>query len=300
MFGRDKESFKNAPENIPEEEEFLAEWRRHGALSILYDILTSINTPQHRRLFERLQREQDPESRVKAVIKPIKTRWNSYYLAFERAVELWGALDAYSNLKIQDHQMVDARSRAHAMRLGHNYNPPLPMRFIEYGGLSPYDWTVINEYIRILSPIKEASKILEGRGRAGRHGAVWEIIVTFDILFADIQKQRADVIDVTQAEWPSQDPVEDHVIINVTAAIKKLEMYLEKVNQSPVYYAATVLNPSTKSFTPGLRARTLRAMGGVQGNAGGSCRRAIARSSVLRACPRPAYRCALAGLLALS
>jgi hypothetical protein len=45
--------------------------------------------------------------------------------------------------------------------------------------------------------------------------------------------------------------MEDHVVINVTAAIKKLKMYFDNVNQSPVYYAATILNLATENFSPG-------------------------------------------------
>jgi hypothetical protein len=34
-------------------------------------------------------------------VKPVVTRWNSYYLCFERAVKLQSAVNAYANHYIQ-------------------------------------------------------------------------------------------------------------------------------------------------------------------------------------------------------
>jgi len=45
MFGKNKEAFKNKDVNIPEEEEFLEQWRKEGLLGTLYDLINLINTP---------------------------------------------------------------------------------------------------------------------------------------------------------------------------------------------------------------------------------------------------------------
>jgi len=45
MFGKNKEAFKNKDANIPEEEEFLEQWRKKGPLGTLYNLINSINTP---------------------------------------------------------------------------------------------------------------------------------------------------------------------------------------------------------------------------------------------------------------
>jgi len=45
MFSKNKEAFKNKDANIPEEEEFLEQWRKEGLLGILYNLINLINTP---------------------------------------------------------------------------------------------------------------------------------------------------------------------------------------------------------------------------------------------------------------
>lgn len=74
-------------------------------IGVLFDIIASICTPQTRELLQKLQREE-AESLAKAVnlkelVKPVKTRWNSYYATFARAVELQGPLDSYVEIKPQ-------------------------------------------------------------------------------------------------------------------------------------------------------------------------------------------------------
>ena len=52
MFSKNKEAFKNKDANIPEEEEFLEQWRKEGPLGILYNLINLINTPQLVQLFK--------------------------------------------------------------------------------------------------------------------------------------------------------------------------------------------------------------------------------------------------------
>jgi hypothetical protein len=78
MFGKNKEAFENEDANIPEEEEFLEQWRKEGPLGTLCDLINSINTPQLIQLFEQYQVDKNmpPQKgfRIKQLIKPVKTR----------------------------------------------------------------------------------------------------------------------------------------------------------------------------------------------------------------------------------
>jgi hypothetical protein len=47
-----------------------------------------------------------------------------------------------------------------------------PRLFLRKGGLNAGDWATITEYIRLLALFTEASKLLEGRGKHSRHGAI--------------------------------------------------------------------------------------------------------------------------------
>ncbi|KAL2351322.1 hypothetical protein BJ546DRAFT_808235, partial [Cryomyces antarcticus] len=57
----------------------------------------------------------------------------------------------------------------------------LPL-FVEAGGLNSYDWDVVANYVKILQPLREATKRLEARGATGRYGAIWEVIPTMNWL----------------------------------------------------------------------------------------------------------------------
>jgi hypothetical protein len=49
---------------------------------------------------------------------------------------------------------------------------PKPRRYIAVGGLNAYNWLIINKYMEILSPLKEAISLVEGRGKASKYSAI--------------------------------------------------------------------------------------------------------------------------------
>ena len=49
---------------------------------------------------------------------------------------------------------------------------PKPHRYIAIGGLNAYNWLIINKYIEILNLLKEAIGLIEGKGKAGKHGVI--------------------------------------------------------------------------------------------------------------------------------
>jgi hypothetical protein len=97
----------------------MQDWRKYGPIGVLFDIIASICTPQTRQLLQRLQQEQADALRepvkLKDLVKPVKTRWNSYYAAFACAVEPQGPLDSYVELKIDEncHAEVTAHCARH-------------------------------------------------------------------------------------------------------------------------------------------------------------------------------------------
>jgi len=68
---------------------------------------------------------------------------------------------------------------------------PLPPPIIAGGALDSYNWDVIINYINILLLIREAIKLLEARGKSGLHGAIWEVIPTFDWLLKLFKERKA-------------------------------------------------------------------------------------------------------------
>jgi hypothetical protein len=60
-----------------------------------------------------------------------------------------------------------------------------------------------------------ATKRLEGRGKAGRFGAIYEVIPVFEYLLESL-KERIRGFDCVDFEQPNA--LEDHFVINTKAA----------------------------------------------------------------------------------
>jgi hypothetical protein len=103
--------------------------------------------------------------------------------------------------------------------------------------------------MRLLAPFAEATKLLEGRGKHGRHGAIWEVLVTFEWLLDELEalKDRLKDVDYNDPAAP-----EDHLKLNINLAHQELSQYYAKFDDTSVYYAATVLHPHYKHYLDAL------------------------------------------------
>ncbi|KAI2488465.1 Dimer-Tnp-hAT domain containing protein [Pyrenophora tritici-repentis] len=127
-------------------------------------------------------------------------------------------------------------------------------------GLTADDWQVVTEYMDVLSPLKECTKRLEGRGKAkdededeaindskpGSFGAIAEIIPVFEYLLTTLESRLQsydDVVHDAHDEAPG-----DHLAINLRAAISKARDYYNKLDNTPAYYAATILHPRYRNY----------------------------------------------------
>jgi hypothetical protein len=216
---------------------------------VLLDIINYIKTPQQYALFEKYQRlahdelpANAPSSKreIKEPVKPVVTRWNSYYDCFARAVELQFAINAYANHHIQRIQTEDAYARSRGNKL-----PDAP-EWMRGNGLNAADWQVITEYIDVLGPLKQATRRLEGRGINGAFGAVSEIIPVFDYLL-QVYEDRLQSYESVKHDEHDESP-EDHLAINLRAALLEAHKYYNKLDLSPAYYAATILHPRYKNY----------------------------------------------------
>src|SRR6266516_2013083 len=153
----------------------MAEWRKEGLIGVLIDILYAIDTPYEHKLFYSFQKDDNeqlprPDFKVLDVKNPVKTRWNSFLEAFERAVDLQGPINAWVEYHIDKWNKEAAKQRA--IKAKTKQSP----RYVNCGGLTSNDWDVIRHYIKFLTPLREATKKLEARGKAGCHGAIWAVI----------------------------------------------------------------------------------------------------------------------------
>ncbi len=90
--------------------------------------------------------------------------------------------------------------------------------------------------------------MVEARGKAGVHGAIWQVIPMLDWLLQKFEHAIHCVDAATLFNYPDQEAIEDHYAINLKCGWKKLIKYFNKINKTPAYYTATLLNPATKLF----------------------------------------------------
>jgi hypothetical protein len=193
LFGKDKDAYDNAPEHVQDEETFMQQWRKDGALGTLLAVIAYIKTPQQHDLFTQCltaaNNDLPPTARVKPLrpIKPVVTRWNSYYNALERATYLKGGFDHYIEKHIS--RVVYEKRR------GRTIDAPAWMRS---GGLQAADWAVITEYQRCLEPLKIAAKRLEGHGKrhSSNFGAIHEVLPVFEYLLDHLERLAEPYADV--------------------------------------------------------------------------------------------------------
>jgi hypothetical protein len=234
LWGQDADAYNNAARELANESGYMCEWRRDGPLGVLLSVINYIKTPQQYELFGSFQtlahRElpadaPEEDRKVLEPVKPIVTRWNSYYSCFERAVKLQSAVNAYANHHIRRVRDDDTYAESRGNKL-----PDAP-RWMRSDGLTAADWAVVTEYIDVLKPLKSATKRLEGRGKSGRFGAIAEIIPVFEYILS-YYEQRVKVYESVDYNAHDEAP-EDHLATNLRAAWAKASEYYTKLDDSP-------------------------------------------------------------------
>jgi hypothetical protein len=113
-------------------------------------------------------------------------------------------------------------------------------------GLTANDWQVITEYMDVLSPLRDCTKRLEGKGGQGSFGAIAETILVFEYLLGVLETRLQSYDDVVHDAY--NEAPEDHLAINLRAALLKAREYYNKLDETPAYYAATILHPRYKYY----------------------------------------------------
>ncbi|KAA8617835.1 Dimer-Tnp-hAT domain-containing protein [Pyrenophora tritici-repentis] len=246
IFGSNQEAYNNNnDEQLQTEEVYMQEWRQEGPLGVLIDVINHIKTPQQHEIFRSFQTAANAELparerlHVLEPVKPVVTRWNSYYAAFKRATQLQAAYNSYAEHYINALSLEDRRACQRGNKL-----PEAPS-WMRSTGLTAADWAVITEYQDCLEPLKLATEKLEGRGKAGKYGAIYETIPVFEYVLGALEARTRSY---EQVDFNPPDAPEDHLFVNLRAAWSKANDYYNKLDRSPAYYAATCLHPYYKYY----------------------------------------------------
>jgi hypothetical protein len=223
---------------------FMREWRKDGPLGVLLDVINYIKTPQQHELFINFQHRANTDLSAKdrkilEVVKPVVTRWNSYFSCFECAVTLQSAVNAYCQLHVTN----TANAEVYAAASGNK--EPDAQRWMRSSGLTAADWQTVNEYLAMLQLLKLASKRLEGRSTYKRFGSLAEVIPVFETILFSYEERIESYSGINYNEPGAP---ENHFAINLCAAWEKAKHYFVKLNDSPAYYATTSLHPAYKHY----------------------------------------------------
>jgi hypothetical protein len=173
LFGESVEAFEDALEGISAAEAELRSWRSKGPISKLHNLIRYITHLSNRRdTFIEVQRNQpDPlqQRDQKGVIKPpcdlIRdnlTRWNSWFDAAARALDLQASINDFVDLELDEYHLAKTRYDRRVSQSQGALIKPLKAPQLLNDRLTPDDWHQIRQYVDLLRPCKTATMKLQG------------------------------------------------------------------------------------------------------------------------------------------
>ncbi|OBS16414.1 hypothetical protein FPOA_27469 [Fusarium poae] len=256
LFGQDYESFeRDVNDGLLTVQREHEQWRKRGPIGKLHNFCQEVNRSDlwTRKLIsaqEHRIREAAEDSGFKAH-KPVKvvtdnaTRWLSQFYMMQRALRLKPFYDTFI-FEARAHFDSENRTRCGNLRKG--VREPY---FLQEGNrLEESDWEAIQALHDILLNFELVIKSLQGDSQSREkqrslgeeaidqiHGASWEILDAYEFLLDGLETAKGIVAGL---------PEGDHLVVNVNNAWKKLDSYYAKAGESPLIYAAAVLNPGKR------------------------------------------------------
>lgn len=200
-------------------------WRRLGAIGKIHNFVKWIlRSTQRREEFcaeQRLVMEDDEifDWQEKVLLKDGGVRWNSTYMMLKRAKLLRKVIEWFQ----MTHEAIDDEDD------------------IGYGiiddGITKEDWEEVDLFLSVLEPIANITKELEGNPETSRYGSLWAAFPALNVL--------SDVLD--DAITKTKEAEDSYFKSGILMGKQKLDQYWDKMTQeTPIYFAATILNPTLK------------------------------------------------------
>lgn len=231
LFGSDIDAFE--PELVTTSEQLeLQQWRKKGPIGKLHNLVKYITHSSNRQdRFHEVQRDQpvplqsqkDSAKDSYDLIKDNRTRWNSWFDAAERALDLKQSIDDFVDQELEDYNVQMAVFNGRASQSNSRWRgavePKKPSIFNDR--LTPEDWGVITQYVEVLRPCKLATMRLQGHVKDSATsdkvvtGALWmvlpiyeEILSSFEIArkchpTAEKQRSQQDPLTTSNASPPT-------------------------------------------------------------------------------------------------
>jgi hypothetical protein len=245
LFGKDVEAFD---ESI-EKGELLAraahdEWMKKGPVGKVHNWVVWVHRSDVlTNLLKQLQQDSidastDPEVqklRPLEVILDNDTRWLSQYYMIKRALKLQPFYEEF---------MLKAKKVFQEARKGQT-GIKIPACLEAKSMINDNDWEVLRAFDGILDDFHVVIKVLQGDGQVRKRrfgtneafGRMTDVLEAFEFLLGKLEMAKALIKDYPEPE---------HFAVNVNLGWAKLDKYYRYLKESPVYYAATALNPALR------------------------------------------------------
>jgi hypothetical protein len=211
LFGQDVESCVDSIANITAMEVELATWRKKGPIGRLHNLIRYICASEQRRAkFLEVQQKQAAAMRSDRLLAKdaydLKhdnlTRWNSWYDAAERALDLRNAIDELVEHELEDYYQKLARfnvrsaSQSTSQSTSQSMSQPPKAPTLLLDRLHNNDWHVIASYVKLMKPLKDATMKLQGNvSTTSKHGvpvkgAIWQVLPVFEEILRGFEEAR--------------------------------------------------------------------------------------------------------------
>lgn len=214
-------------------------WIKHGLVGKLRNLMAWIH--RSNRVTEMLREAQRQDSEKSwpgslDVITDNNTRWLSQFYMMSRAIKLRPYIEAV---------ISDVRYEVSKPKRKGSRQSPLPPCLEDDALLIEEDWQTIGYYHNLLRHFETCVKKLEGGGKrririGGKEaafGLMQDICPAYEWLMGHLEEAKL---------YADQTPEPAHCRTNINLAWVKLNKYYSSIDQSPAYYAATVLHPAIR------------------------------------------------------
>ncbi|KAM5360625.1 hypothetical protein ACJA88_014770 [Fusarium oxysporum] len=203
------------------------------------DLLTTLLRSIQRLEFDA---SEDPRVRIRKPLNVVvdnETRWLSQLYMIRRTLKLRPYLETLVLKHKQEWGKDNTSKRPKRLKA----SAIMPAICRDENKLGDKDWAVLEAFGDILQSFEDAVKALEGdriqrkrkQGYFESYGNVWDVIVGYEFLLAELEKAKAMV---------NQYPEPEHFKVNINLGWKTFDEYYNKLDETPIYYTSLALHPA--------------------------------------------------------
>ena len=210
-----------------------------GPVGKLHNLVVWVHRSNQATAMLRRLQEEDPDKAYPGTLDVAldnSTRWLSQYYMIERAITLRQYLEELIDITVQSSKKL-TRSRSKPTQRRNS----APKCLDEGNLLTDQDWDALGWLKNILAMFDSCLLRLEGDGQVrvrkggveAQYGMIWQVAIAYEFL-TTLEKAK---IEAQCRPEPS------YYSTCINSAWLKLNKYYTKLDETPMYYAATVLHP---------------------------------------------------------